>query len=76
LVVGASDGNGAFWWDPLTAVASTVPGVVRYAPLRISIDGNGTTVPDLSGPRVTFATGADQARFEDAFLDVLNGRRP
>ena len=49
LVVGASDGNGAFWWDPLTAVSSTVPGVVSYAPLRITIDDNGTVVPDPHG---------------------------
>src|SRR5262249_44207316 len=76
LIVGASDGNGAFWWDPLSAVSLTVPGVVQYAPLRITINGNGTVVPDPHGTRVTFATGADQAAFEDAFLDGLNGRRP
>jgi purine nucleosidase len=75
LIVGASDGNGAFWWDPLSAVALTVPGVVSYAPLRVSIDANGTTVPDSHGSRVSFATGADQARFENAFLNGLNGRR-
>jgi purine nucleosidase len=73
IIIGASDGNGAFWWDPLDAVGATVPGVVTYAPLRISIGDDGSTIVDPRGTRISFATDADQARFEDTFLRVLNG---
>jgi purine nucleosidase len=67
-----------YWWDPLTAMAATTPGVVAYVDERIAVvqDGapSGRTVPSATGRAMHVAVAADQAGFEQAFLDTLNGR--
>jgi purine nucleosidase len=72
--------GGGFWWDPLAAVAATVDGVVAFAPARMSVvqsgANEGATVLDPHGVPVSLGVSADQGRFEDTFIDVLNGRRP
>jgi inosine-uridine nucleoside N-ribohydrolase len=87
LLVGAeADNQGpnsqgvAYWWDPLNAVAATVGGVVSHQPNRVSViqsgDFEGRLIVDERGPLVHYGTSARTDRFEQAFLDVLNGRLP
>lgn len=70
----------AYWWDPLAAMAATRPGVVSYESYRIAVtqDGPGTgrTAPSSDGRWMQVGTFADQARFEQTFIDTLNGRSP
>ncbi|GAB3562397.1 hypothetical protein GCM10027445_02890 [Amycolatopsis endophytica] len=70
-----------FWWDALAAVfAFDDDGVVTdTARERVVVvqDGpqSGRTRPDPAGDRLTVALAADGARFEQVFLDGLNGHR-
>jgi inosine-uridine nucleoside N-ribohydrolase len=67
-----------YWWDPLTVVAATRPGVVPFEPrpLEVVQDGPslGRTMPSSQGTRVRVGLRANQARFEELFLDALQGR--
>ncbi|GAA3796094.1 nucleoside hydrolase [Amycolatopsis tucumanensis] len=69
-----------FWWDALAAVfAFGDDGVVtEVTRVRLVViqDGpsSGRTAPDPRGDPVTVALGADGGRFEQVFLDGLNGR--
>jgi purine nucleosidase len=70
-----------FWWDPLAAVAATRDGVVDFDTIRLKVIVDGPAAgrtqevaPREHGARVRFGMSADQARFEGAFLDGLNGR--
>ena len=80
LLVGAEaeHNGGAYWWDPLNAVAATTRGVVRYEPRRIAIvqsgEHEGRTFTDPDGQLVHYGTSADADRFHTTFLDILNGR--
>jgi purine nucleosidase len=80
LISSAEDGGGAFWWDPLNAVRSTVGGVVDSQWKLIDVvqsgPSQGRTIVSPHGSLVSVGVSADQARFEDAFIGVLNGRRP
>lgn len=73
--------GGFYWWDPLTAVSATRNShVTDFERARISIvqsgPSAGRTVDDCRGAHVYTAVGAVQSRFENAFLDGLNGREP
>lgn len=73
--------TGAYFWDPLAAVAATDPAVVRLRDIRLKIDQTpgpdmGVTAADRHGSPVLLAVRADQSRFEHTFLTVLNGGRP
>ncbi|MFL5353490.1 nucleoside hydrolase [Archangium sp.] len=67
-----------YWWDPLTVVAATRPGVVPFEPrpLEVVQEGPslGRTMPSSQGTRVRVGLRAHQARFEELFLDTLQGR--
>lgn len=71
----------ANWWDPLTEIASSTPGVVTFEMRHIKIlqtgasQGRTEVVPndDRDGTWVRFATNADQIGFENAFMGGLNG---
>ena len=81
LVAGeAENQGGAFWWDPLNAVAATFGGIVNYRPIRISIaqsgDSEGHTIADENGTLVHYGISTRPARFEQTFLDILNARLP
>ncbi|HVF13877.1 MAG TPA: nucleoside hydrolase [Acidimicrobiales bacterium] len=69
---------GAYWWDPLAAVAATRSGVVGYEDQRIVVvqDGaqSGRTAPSPDGRRIQVGVFAEQIAFEQIFLDTLNGR--
>jgi purine nucleosidase len=76
----AENQGGAFWWDPLDAVAATKGGIVQYDPTRISIVQSGVyegaAFVDPTGPLVHYGIYADRSRFHEIFLEVLNGRPP
>jgi hypothetical protein len=80
LISSAEDGGGAFWWDPLNAVASTVDGIVDYRWRLVDVvqsgPSQGRTVVSPTGSLIRVGLGADQARFENTFINVLNWRRP
>ncbi len=67
-----------YWWDPLTVVAATRPAVVSFEvrSLEVVQEGlsSGRTKASSSGQRVRMGVQANQARFEELFLDSLNGR--
>lgn len=71
---------GAFyWWDPLAAVAAVGElCTVDFERDRIKViqDGPqaGRTISSRDGVHMNVAFSADQARFEQLFLDGLNGR--
>lgn len=67
-----------YWWDPLTVVAATRPGVVPFEPRSLEVvqDGPslGRTMPSSQGTPVRVGFRANQGRFEKLFLDTLQGR--
>ena len=68
----------AFWWDPLAAVAATRAGVVSYQPATVSVIQTGASSGRVQltpgGAPLRYAGFANQALFEQDFLDVLNER--
>jgi inosine-uridine nucleoside N-ribohydrolase/predicted ester cyclase len=69
------------FWDPLTAAAAIDSSLITTETMSIRVvteEGpeSGRTVVDASGQTVEVAVGADAARFEQAFLNVLNNRAP
>jgi purine nucleosidase len=71
--------NYFYWWDALAAVlAFDNDGVVtdtRETRIVVVQDGpqSGRTAPRADGDLLTVAYDADLARFEQVFLDGLNG---
>ncbi len=68
----------AYWWDPSAAMAATRPGSLTYQTEKIGVvqDGprSGRTAPSADGRGVHVGVLAGQVRFEQVFLDTLNGR--
>lgn len=69
------------FWDPLTSAAALDPSLMttQTMPIRVITEEgaeSGRTAVDESGQPVEVAVGADAARFEQAFLNVLNNRAP
>jgi purine nucleosidase len=68
----------AYWWDPLAAVAATRPGVVSYAPGVVSVVQGGAASGRVQitpgGAPLHYAHAANQAVFQQDFVDVLNER--
>lgn len=68
----------AYWWDPVTAVAATRPGVVSYVPGAVSVVQSGAASGRIQltpgGAPLRYADFASQPLFEQDFLDVLNER--
>jgi purine nucleosidase len=72
-----------FWWDMLAALAAfrnDGESITRFEPVRLHVVQNGVqsgrTAPSAHGFRIFTAFTADRARFEQTFLDALNGRLP
>lgn len=67
-----------YWWDPLTVIAATRPGVVPFEPRSLEVvqegPSLGRTKPSSRGTPVRVGLRANQARFEEIFLDALRGR--
>jgi len=70
--------KGAYWWDPLAALAATQPGIVTYVnrPVAVVQSGvsEGRVVLSPTGVQIQIGMSADQAAFEEHFIDVLNER--
>jgi purine nucleosidase len=64
-----------YFWDPLTVAAMLDPRVVTLKTLKIRVltegASQGRTVEDPNGAPVEVAMGADRAKVEKMFLDVL-----
>lgn len=70
-----------YFWDPLAAAVLTDESLARFQgrPVRVMMvegDELGRIVLDGSGYRARFAIDVDAPRFEQVFLNVLNGRDP
>ncbi|MFI0351152.1 nucleoside hydrolase [Actinomadura sp. 9N407] len=67
-----------FWWDPLAAMSTVHPEIVRSTSGRVDVvpDGPaaGRTFLSATGRRIDYGIAADRAGFEERFLDTLNGR--
>ncbi|WNG41072.1 nucleoside hydrolase [Archangium violaceum] len=67
-----------YWWDPLTVVSATRPGVVSFETRSLDVvqagASLGRTKVSSEGRRVRVGTEANKALFEELFLDSLNGR--
>ena len=73
--------NGFFFWDQLAAAVATDERVVTIEERTIAVitdEGTefGRTLMDEAGYPVRVAVAANQALFEQIFLNVLNGREP
>jgi purine nucleosidase len=68
----------AFWWDPLAAVAATQSGVVSWQSGTVSVVQSGAASGRVQltpgGAPLRHATAANQALFQQDFVEVLNGR--
>lgn len=70
-----------YFWDPLAAAIATEEDLANFQQLRLVViekegPNNGRTLESNSGQSIRVATWADAARFEQLFLDTLNGRLP
>lgn len=68
-----------YFWDPLTAAVAVNEDLGTFETEPVTVveeEGpeSGATRVDTAGGRVRITTGADQDRFKQLFLDVLNGR--
>jgi inosine-uridine nucleoside N-ribohydrolase len=68
-----------FFWDPLAAAILTNPSLATFEDRTLTVvasegGSNGRTLESPSGASMRVCTGVDGARFEELFLDVLNGR--
>jgi purine nucleosidase len=80
---GVATGAPLYWWDPVAAIAASSvwrDDVVEYEWIRVGVEQSGVQ----QGRTVELRRGSDwarvgvaanTARFEDEFLDTLNGRR-
>jgi purine nucleosidase len=66
-----------FWWDPLAALSAIQKDLVEFSRARITVVqagvSSGRTIEDPAGAPMWVAFSADQTRFEDALMRVLNG---
>jgi inosine-uridine nucleoside N-ribohydrolase len=70
-----------FFWDPLAAAVATSESLVTIQPQTLKVieeEGpeSGRTLVAEDGSNVRLCTNADSPRFEELFLDTLNGRVP
>jgi inosine-uridine nucleoside N-ribohydrolase len=68
-----------FFWDPLAAAALAEEGLVTFQPKKVRVieeegASSGRTEESAAGRSVRVGVAADRQRFEDAFIDSLNGR--
>lgn len=70
-----------YFWDPLAAAIATEEGLADFEEktmIVIEEEGpeSGRTLESDRGSQIRVAVGADRERFEDLFLDAVNGRLP
>jgi inosine-uridine nucleoside N-ribohydrolase len=71
------DGGGFQFWDSLTAASFTDQSIVTSEELKLMVmeeEGpeNGRTKQDTNGAKIKVAVSADQNKFEQLFLTILN----
>jgi inosine-uridine nucleoside N-ribohydrolase len=77
-----ASGAPLYWWDPVAAIAASsisTEGVVEYEWMRIDVTQTGvqqgrTVERSRRNHWVRVGIAVDRTRFEDVFLDGLNGR--
>lgn len=79
--IGFAQSGGWYFWDPMAAVTASDESVVtiKDRTVRIVTDEGrefGRIAPDAKGKPVRVAMDANVNRFEQLFLNVLNGREP
>jgi inosine-uridine nucleoside N-ribohydrolase len=68
-----------YFWDPLAAAVLVDESLTSFETASLSVvvndgpESGRVTVAD-TGPQSRYATSADLERFEQAFIDTLNGR--
>lgn len=75
--LGFVDSGGFQFWDSLTSAIFTDQSVVTFKEMQLTVveqEGpeSGYTKPDPNGAKVKVATSADQRRFEQVLLTILN----
>ncbi|MBK9123478.1 MAG: nucleoside hydrolase [Chloroflexi bacterium] len=73
--------GGYYFWDPMAAAVISDPQVVQIVEEGVTVvtkEGteSGRTAPDPDGNVVRVAVASDAGRFEQVFLNTLNGRDP
>lgn len=77
--VDGAAGGFLYWWDPLNAVSAMTPGLVEFKEEGVTVVVQkgadiGQTKPAEGGVKVRVGQKADGAKFEQLFLDTLNGK--
>jgi pyrimidine-specific ribonucleoside hydrolase len=70
-----------YFWDPLAAAIATEEGLGTFREISLAVveeEGaeSGRTLESERGVIVRVAMTADRERFEELFLDSVNGRLP
>jgi inosine-uridine nucleoside N-ribohydrolase len=70
-----------YFWDPLAAAIATDESLAKFENSQLIVieeEGphSGRTIESKDGRMIRVATWADANRFEELFLDTLNGRLP
>jgi purine nucleosidase len=73
------DAGQDFFWDPFAAAVLIDESLTTFETRGLSVEAaegpeSGRIVDAPEGKPIRFATSADLARFEQLFLDTLNGR--
>jgi pyrimidine-specific ribonucleoside hydrolase len=71
------DSGGFQFWDTLTAAVFTDQSITSFKDVQLVVvedegSESGRTKPDSNGTQIKVAVGADQAKFEQLFLTILN----
>ncbi|MDQ2935406.1 MAG: nucleoside hydrolase, partial [Chloroflexota bacterium] len=71
--------GGYYFWDPLAAAVLTDESLASFNSRALAVVVNegpesGRLISMANGPLTRFATSADVQRFEQLFLDTINGR--
>jgi len=71
------DSGGFQFWDTLTAAVFTDQSIASFQDFSVVVveeegSESGRTKPDSNGIQIKVAVGADQAKFEQLFLTILN----
>jgi inosine-uridine nucleoside N-ribohydrolase len=75
----AIDSGGYYFWDPLAAAMIDDESLASFDSRALAVDTDegpesGRVISSGNSPMTRFATSADLQRFEQLFLDTLNGR--
>jgi purine nucleosidase len=76
--VDGAAGGFLYWWDPLNAVSAMTPGLVAFKEEGVTVVQAGAdigqTKPAADGVKIRVGGKTDGAKFEQLFLETLNGK--